>query len=133
MTTELYWLILAALLTGLYWIPYVLQRMTLQGVIGAMQNPSTEAPQPAPWAQRARAAHGIAVENFPIFAALILAAHLSGISNGVTQGAAVVYCLGMLTHYVVFTLGIPYLRTLAFLVGGFGAEMALALTLLGVV
>ena len=133
MTTELYWLTLTALVMALYWIPYVLNRMALQGVLGAMQSTATEGPQPAEWAHRAKAAHGIAVENFPVFAALILAAHVSGISNAITTGAAPVYFFGMLAHYVVFTLGIPYLRTLAFLGAGFGAEIALSLTLLGMI
>ncbi len=133
MTTELYWLTLTALIMALYWIPYVLNRMALQGIIGATQNPSPDDPQPPEWARRARAAQGIAVENFTIFAALILAAHVSGISNAVTAGAAPVYFFGMLAHYVVFTLGIPYLRTLAFLVAGFGVEIVLSLTLLGLI
>ena len=68
-----------------------------------------------------------------MFAALILTCHLAGISNSVTTTAAVVYYFGMLTYYVVFTLGIPYLRTIAFLAAGFASEVALALTLLGII
>ncbi len=78
-----------------------------------------------------QAAHLIAVENLPIFTALVLVAHLAGISNVVTAGAAALYFFGMLAHYLFFTLGIPYARTLAFLVAGFGAELALAFTILG--
>jgi len=131
MTNELTWLTLSALAMALYWIPYVINRMALQGIFGSMQNPSDDDPQPPPWAKRAKSAHLIAVENFPIFAALILVAHVAGISNAVTAGAAALYFFGMLAHYVVFTLGIPYVRTVAFLAAGLGSELALALTILG--
>ncbi len=133
MTTELYWLSLTALVVALYWIPYVINRMASQGILGAMRSTAADESQPAAWARRAQGAHAVAVENLPVFAALILVAHVSGISNAVTAAAAPVYFFGMLAHYTVFTLGIPYLRTLAFLVAGFGVEIALALTLLGII
>lgn len=72
------------------------------------------------------------VENLPTFAALILVAHAAGTSDAVTSGAGAVYFFGMRVYCVVLTFGIPYLRTLAFLVAGFGVEMALASTLLGI-
>ncbi len=133
MTAELHWLSLTALVVALYWVPYILNRMASQGILEAMRNTAENETQPAAWARRAQAAHGVAMENFPLFAALILAAHVAGVSNGVTAAAAPLYFFGMLAHYIVFTLGIPYLRTLAFLIAGFGAEMALALTLLGII
>lgn len=133
MTTELYWLTLTALVMALFWVPYVLNRMALQGIVGAMRNPSVSDPQPPEWARRAKAAHGVAVENFAIFAALVLVAHATGTSNAVTTAAAVLYFFGMSFHYLAFTLGVPYLRTGAFLIGLFGAEIALALTLLRVI
>ena len=118
MTNELYWLTLTALVMALCWTPYVVNRLTLQGFLGAMQNPSAQDPQPPEWASRAKAAHGIAVENFAVFAALILIAHLTDTSNTVTSTAAALYFFGMLAHYLVFTLGLPYLRTLAFVIAG---------------
>ncbi len=105
MTTELHWLTLTALMTALLWVPYALERMTRQGLFGAMGNRPPDEPTPAPWAQRAKAAHRVAVENLPIFVALVLVAHTAGLSNGVTAGACALYFFGMLTHYVVFALG----------------------------
>jgi len=131
MIDELYWLTLTALMTALLWMPYVLERMARQGIFGSMGYLPPDEPAPAPWALRARAAHVIAIENFPVFAALIIAVNVSGTGNDLTQSAAALYFFGMLVHYVVFTLGIPYLRTVAYLVAGFGVEVALALTLLG--
>lgn len=133
MTSELNWLTLTALMTALLWIPYVLNRMARQGIFGTMGNLPPDEPSPPAWAQRAKAAHMIAVENFPIFAALIIIIHVTGTSNAVTESAATLYFFGMFVHYVVFTLGIPYLRTVAFLVAGFGVEVVLALTLLGII
>ena len=132
MTTELNWLTLTALMTALLWVPYVLNRMTLQGVFGSMGNLSPDEPTPAAWARRAKSAHVVAVENLPIFSTLVLVANAIGVSNPVTTGACAVYFFGMLAHYVVFTLGIPYARTLAYLVAGLGAELTLALSILRV-
>ncbi len=131
MTTELHWLTLTALMTALLWVPYVLNRMALHGIFGSMGNLPPDEPTPAAWARRAKAAHVVAVENLPIFAALVLVAQAAGVSNRLTTAACVVYFFGMLTHYVVFTLGIPYLRSVAYLVAGLGAEVTLALAILG--
>lgn len=133
MNDELYWLTLTALMTALLWVPYVLDRMARQGIFGTMGNLPPDEPTPPPWAQRAKAAHVIAIENFPIFAALIFVLNTSAISNSVTQSASALYFFGMLAHYVVFTLGIPYLRTVLYMVAGFGVEVVLALTLLGII
>lgn len=133
MTQELYWLTLTAFMTSLFFLPYVLNRISMQGLFGSMGYLPINDPEPPAWAMRAMAAHKVAMENLPIFAALILASHLTGISNSITSTAAMVYFFGMMTHYVVFTLGIPYVRTVAFLGAGFGAEVALALTLLDII
>ena len=36
MTTELYWLTLTALMTALFWVPYVLNRMVMNGLLGTL-------------------------------------------------------------------------------------------------
>ena len=133
MTTELNWLTLTALMTALLWIPYVLNRMARQGIFGAMGNLPPDEPSPPPWAQRAKAAHMIAIENFPIYAALIIIIQVTGSGNDITRSAAALYFFGMFAHYAVFTLGIPYLRTVVYLVAGFGVEVVLVLTLLGAI
>jgi uncharacterized MAPEG superfamily protein len=132
MTTELFWLTLSALSVALLWVPYVLNRVALQGVLGIMRNPHKDDPQPSAWASRAQKAHGVAIENFPVFATLILIVNHLDISNHITIGASILYFFGMLAHYILFSLGVPYLRTVAFAVAGFGTEVAIALTALGV-
>src|SRR3984957_9318403 len=74
MSHELFWLVMTTAMTGLMWVPYILDRTMVRGMMGAMGNPSpTDKPQ-SPWAQRLMAAHVNAVENLVIFAPLVLAA-----------------------------------------------------------
>ncbi len=42
MTTELFWLIATVLMTALMWMPYILNRIAVRGLIGALAN---ETPQ----------------------------------------------------------------------------------------
>ena len=85
-----------------------------------------ESPKPlAPWATRMKAAHYNAVENLVIFGVLVLAAHAAGVNNEATALACVIYFWARVVHLVVHTFGIPWIRTLAFVVG-FGCQVTLA-------
>ncbi len=130
MTTELFWLTATVLMTALMWMPYILNRIAVRGLIGALANETPQSPPHAPWAQRAMAAHKNAVENLVVFAPAVLVAHLAGVSGGVTTTAAMLYFFARLAHYVVYTAGIPVARTLAFAVGAF-STIAIALAALG--
>ncbi|HEX7130505.1 MAG TPA: MAPEG family protein, partial [Rhodanobacteraceae bacterium] len=100
----------------------------VRGIADTVGYPSDPKPL-APWAERLKAAHGNAVENLVVFAALLLTAHALGVSTGVTAMAAMVYFWARLVHAIVYLLGIPWLRTLAF-VAGFAAQLAIAIELL---
>lgn len=130
MTTELYWLTLSVLLTALLWIPYILNRLVEQGVLTALWDPEGETATRVGWARRLMAAHENAVENLVIFAALVLIAHVAGVSTELTQLATVLYFFSRLAHVVLFTLKTPVLRILAFF-GGFIAQMIMVVALLG--
>lgn len=130
MTTELYWLAATVLMTSLMWMPYVLNRIAVRGLMGALANETPQSAPHAPWAQRAMAAHKNAVENLVVFAPAVLLAHAVGVSNGVTYTAAMLYFFARLAHYVVYTAGIPVARTLAFAVGAF-CTIAIVLAVLG--
>ncbi|MBA2400950.1 MAG: MAPEG family protein [Bradyrhizobium sp.] len=117
MTTELYWLILTALMTALFWVPYVLNRMAINGLMGTLAGSAPDSNTLSAWAQRAAKAHTNAIENLAIFAPIVLTAHLLNISNGVTKTAVVVYFFARLAHYVVYSAGIPAARTLTFTAG----------------
>jgi uncharacterized MAPEG superfamily protein len=106
MTRELFWLTLTVILTGLLWVPYVLNRCQVRGLSGAMANPSRNDKPHAEWANRLMFAHDNAIENLVIFAPLVL----------------------IVAHLIVYTLGLPVFRTLAFTVG-FLAQAVLALAI----
>jgi len=128
MKTELLYLTLVTVLTGLLWVPYILDRIATRGLLDAVGYPANPKPQ-SPWAVRLMRAHDNAVENLVVFAALVLVANAVGVSNGVVAGAAVVYFWARVVHAVAYTFGVPWLRTLAFTVG-FVAQAAIALQIL---
>ena len=128
MTTELRYLALVTLLTALSWIPYILDTIAVRGLLDAVGYP--ENPKPlAPWARRMKAAHYNAVENLVVFAALVLTAHAAGIHSAAIAGSATVYFWARVVHLGAYTLGVPWLRTLAFAVG-FGCQLCVAWHLL---
>jgi uncharacterized MAPEG superfamily protein len=130
MSRELLWLTLTVILTGVLWIPYILDRIMVRGLMGAMANPSRNDKPQSAWAQRLYFAHTNAVENLIIFAALVLILDSNGHNTESTAIACAVYFWSRLAHVVVYTMGIPVLRTLAFSVG-FVAQVALVLAVFG--
>jgi hypothetical protein len=56
-TDELYWLTLSCLLTGLLWVPYILQLIAQLGPVQAIWDPTGAHPHDADWALRAKRAH----------------------------------------------------------------------------
>jgi uncharacterized MAPEG superfamily protein len=130
MSRELLWLTLTVVLTGLLWVPYILDRIMVRGLMGAMANPSRNDKPQSPWAQRLYFAHTNAVENLVIFASLVLILDDINHSTQTTAIACAVYFWARLAHVIVYLLGIPVLRTLAFAVG-FLAQAALVLAIFG--
>ena len=128
MRTEIASLVWVSTFTGVLWIPYVLNRMVVRGIVSTVGYP-VDPPPLAPWAQRLRAAHANAVENLVVFAALILAAQAMGISTPLTAMAGTLYLWSRVLHAVVYTMALPWLRTVAF-TGGFVAQMMVAWELL---
>jgi uncharacterized MAPEG superfamily protein len=116
------------MLTAVLWMPYILNMISVRGLLQAVGYP--ENPQPlAGWAARMKAAHVNAVENLVVFAALVLIANVAGISNSTTVLACEVYFWARLVHVVSYTFAIPWVRTFAF-VAGFACQVAIALRLL---
>ena len=130
MSKELMWLTLTVVLTGILWVPYILDRIMVRGLMGAMANPSRNDKPQSPWAQRLYFAHTNAVENLVIFATLVLILDARGHSTESTAIACAVYFWARLAHAVIYWLGIPVLRTLSFAVG-FLAQVALVLAVFG--
>ena len=130
MSQELYWLTLTALMTGILWVPYILNRFAEMGVITAIFNPQSDPTPKALWADRMMKAHTNAVENLVVFAPLALAVHLTGTATELTATATMIYFFARLAHFIVYTLAIPGARTVCFLIG-FACQMILGLTAIG--
>jgi uncharacterized MAPEG superfamily protein len=130
MSRELMWLTLTVILTGLLWVPYIIDRCMVRGLMGAMANPSRNDTPQSPWAQRLYFAHTNAVENLVVFAPLVLILDSMGHSTESTAIACAVYFWARLAHAIIYTLGIAVLRTLAFTVG-FLAQVVLVSAIFG--
>ena len=128
MSNEMFWLIMTTAMTGLMWLPYIFDRITVRGLMPAMANPSPTDKAQSAWARRMMAAHTNAVENLVIFAPLVLAAQVLNATTPTTALACAIYFWSRLVHVVVYTLGIPVLRTLSF-AGGFLAQAMLVLAI----
>jgi len=128
MKAELMYLVWVTTLTALMWIPYILDRLMVWGVMDTVGYPDNPKPQ-SPWARRMKAAHFNAIENLVIFAALVLAAQAAGISNSATVTACMVYFWARVAHFLAYTFRLPWVRTIAFTVA-FLAQMTLALRIL---
>jgi uncharacterized MAPEG superfamily protein len=128
MKAELFWLTLTTVLTGLLWVPYIFDRMAVRGLMTTMDNPSPRHKPQSGWAVRLMNAHINQVENLVLFGILVLVLDALAISTPTTVLAAAVFFWARLAYVVVYTIGIPVLRTLAFTVG-FAAEAALVLAI----
>lgn len=132
MSRELFWLAATVVLTGLLWVPYMIDRMRVRGLMATMDNPKPHDTPQSPWATRLYFAHTNAVDNLVIFAPLVLILDSLNISTQVTAISCAVYFWSRLAHAVVYALGIPVLRTIAFLIG-FAAQVVLALAVFQIV
>jgi uncharacterized MAPEG superfamily protein len=65
-------------------------------------------------------------ENLAPFAALVLVAHVAGAANATTAIGAAIFFWARLVHALVFIAGLPWVRTLAFIVGLAGELLILA-------
>lgn len=118
MNTSLTYLTLVAAFTGLMWVPYILDRIAVRGLMDAVGYPANPKAQ-SPWAQRLMKAHANAVENLVVFATLVLVAHAVDVANATIASACAVYFWARVIHALAYTFAVPWVRTLAFTVGFF--------------
>ena len=130
MSPELFYTALAALFTGVMWVPIVLNRLREVGIWPALQNPQPDAHAKAAWAYRLANAHRNAIENLVVFAPLAIAVHVLGLGNAQTAAAAAIFFFARVAHAVIYAAGIPVLRTIAF-AAGFICQVVLAARVLG--
>ncbi len=127
---ELLYTTLTALFTGLIWAPVVLNRLREMGPWKALSNPEPDVRPRAGWACRLSHAHRNAVENLVVFAPLAIGVHVLGLSTPLTAAASATFLASRITHAVVYTFGIPLLRTIAFF-AGFLCQMVLGASIIG--
>lgn len=116
MSTDLSMLAWTSGVTLLFWLPYILARIARYGVIETLTYRADKEPV-AEWAERAKKAHYNAVENLAPFAALVLVAHVTQSTNGATAAAAIAYFWARVAHYILYTAGVPFARTITFAIG----------------
>jgi uncharacterized MAPEG superfamily protein len=119
MKTELFYLLLTAILTALLWIPVVIGYVSSRGPLKpATYKVAPVSPLPE-WVNRANRAHLNAVENFAPFAAVVLIAQVTGVSTAVTAICAAVYFYARLAHAAIHisAFGLLMARTVLFTVG----------------
>ena len=75
------------------------------------------------WPGRARPAHLNMIENLVLFAALVLIAAVAGKANATTAMGAMIFFWGRLAYALIYLIGVPWLRTLAWLVSVIGMAM----------
>lgn len=131
MTVLEHYTALTALWVGLAWAPYIVDRVLVRGLMGALANYSPDAIPQSQWAQRAQRAHKVAVEAFLPFAVLALIAMMRAPDDMYAGTLAMVFFYGLVAHYIIYLFGIIVLRTLAFVVA-VSAMGLMALHVLGV-
>ena len=75
------------------------------------------------WPGRARRAHLNMIENLVLFTALVLIAAAAGKANATTAMGAMIFFWARLAYAVIYLIGIPWLRTLAWFVSVIGMAM----------
>lgn len=119
MKTELLYLLLTAILTGVLWIPVVIGYVQNRGPLTPERYRTASTSVLPDWVNRANRAHLNAVENFAQFAAVVLIAQVVGASTPVTAACAAIYFYARLAHAVVHISGFGrfFARTLLFTIG----------------
>lgn len=129
LTAEAFWLVATTVMTSVFWLPYIANRLVEHGVFRALWDPHGDTSTKRSWADRMMRAHRNAVENLCVFAPLVLLVIATDARSSETATAAMVYFFARLGHFIVFTAGFPVVRVLLFLVG-FACQAILGLRLL---
>ncbi len=132
LSPELRYTAMTAALTGSLWIPIIVNRLREMGVWKALKNPEPDVRPQAAWAYRLANAHRNAIENLVVFAPLALCVSLPGLGTATTASAAALFFWSRVAHALIYTFGVPLLRTVAFVLG-FGAQVTMGLRIFGVI
>lgn len=85
-----------------------------------------------PYAQRATWAHENAFETFPLFAAAVLMAYVTGQNSELASWCAIAYVVARSFYPIFYILNVPLARSLMFGIGSASTIILFALSLLSV-
>ena len=125
MTATLYYVVYAAGLTllSLFMGSLIRNRLwTPQGMHGAVGN-RDKLPPPTAISGRADRAAMTTLENFPIFAALALTAHVAGVDGEQVARGAAIFFWARVAYFPIYLAGIEVLRTVVWAVSVAGMVM----------
>jgi len=122
MSVDIQMLIAATVLCVLLALPYTMGFIFTRGLFVVAGN-REDFPSGKGWIGRSHRAHVNMVENLVPFAALVLAAQVSNQADAWTALGAQVFLYSRIVHAVVYILGVPWLRTLAWFGGVIGMAM----------
>ncbi len=126
MTIDLWMLAWSAVLSVVLAFPYTLALIAKVGLPAAAGYPQPTHDGLADWAGRAKRAHMNMVENLPVFAAIVLVAHVAGVANETTALGAQIFFWARVVMAAGHTLALAFVRTVAWFVSLAGLVMILA-------
>ena len=122
MSPDLYYLLMSTILCFVQMLIAATGANTQVG-LPALAGNREGLPEIVGWPGRARRAHLNMIENLVLFAALVLIAAVAGKANATTAMGAMIFFWARLAYALIYLIGIPWLRTLAWLVGVIGMAM----------
>jgi len=122
MKPELTYLLFSVLLT---FVQVLLAAAAANQVVGltTLAGNREDVPAMTGFAGRARRAHLNMIENMVLFSILVLVAVIANKTNATTAMGALIFFWGRLIYAVIYLLGIPWLRTVAWFVSVIGMIM----------
>ncbi|HEY6719549.1 MAG TPA: MAPEG family protein [Reyranella sp.] len=122
MSPDLYHLLMSAVLCFVQMLIAATGANTQVG-LPALAGNREGLPEIVGWAGRARRAHLNMLENLVLFSALVLIAAVAGKANATTAMGAMIFFWARLVYALIYLIGIPWLRTLAWFVSVIGMVM----------
>ena len=119
MSPDLKYLLFSVVLA---FVQVLIAAMAAQGQVGLvpLAGNRDNLPELTGIAGRAKRAHLNMIENLVLFAALVLIAAAAGKANAATAMGAAIFFWARLAHAIIYLIGIPWLRTLAWAVSVIG-------------
>lgn len=101
MTTELFWLIMTAILAASLWIPYIVGVNTAayEGKETEFIRPPDHSKMPA-WIHRSHRAHLNLLEQFLPFSIIVIAGHMLNVATSVTAWCAILFFWLRVAHAI---------------------------------